>query len=186
MQKDLGPVMALYPTPVTLVGTVSEGTVNWLPIAHVGVVEHGHLLISMDKAHTLSDAAILKNGTVSVSLVRREMLPAVDYCGILKGEKTSKADVFPYHFDEVTEAPIPDEAPLCMTCRVVKTMEVGNFRNYVLKPVHTYVQEEYINDKGRVDYEKMQPMLFEFQNAQYLATGNVVGKCWSIGKEYRP
>lgn len=42
MQKDMGAVMGLYPTPVTVVGTVLEdGRINWLPIAHVGVVEHG-------------------------------------------------------------------------------------------------------------------------------------------------
>ncbi len=38
MQKNIGSVMGLYPTPVTVVGTVSEGRVNWLPVAHVGVV----------------------------------------------------------------------------------------------------------------------------------------------------
>lgn len=85
MQKDMGAVMGLYPTPVTVVGTVLEdGRINWLPIAHVGVVEHGKFLISVDKAHTLSDGAIFKNRTVSVSLVRQDMLERVDYCGIAK------------------------------------------------------------------------------------------------------
>ena len=35
----------------------------------MGVVEHGHLLISIDKNHELSDAGIAKNGTASVSFV---------------------------------------------------------------------------------------------------------------------
>lgn len=63
MQKDIGSVMGLYPMPTTLVGTVLEdGRVNFLPIAHVGVVEHGHFLISVDQSHKLDDAAIIKNG----------------------------------------------------------------------------------------------------------------------------
>ena len=185
MQKDIGGVMGLYPTPVTVVGTVFEtGKVNFLVIAHVGVVEHGHLLISVDKAHELSDASILKNGTVSVSLVNEAMLKAADYCGIAKGRADDKSTVFRHHFDDVEKAPIIDEAPLSMTCRVIDRVEVGNFHNYILRPIHTYVQEEYLNERNKVQYDKMKPVLFEFQNAQYLSTGEVVGKCWAEGKNY--
>ena len=178
--------MGLYPTPVTVVGTVLEnGRVNFLTIAHVGVTEHKRLLISVDKGHALSDAAIAKNGVVSVSLVNREMLEAVDYCGIAKGAKEDKSTVFAHRFDELEKAPIIEKAPLCMTCRIIKTVEVGSFHNYILQPVHTYVQEEYINEKGKIDYASMKPILFEFQNLNYLETGAIAGKCWNIGKNYK-
>ena len=50
MQKDIGSVMGLYPTPVTVVGVVTErGNVNFLTIAHVGVVEHGLFLDMCDE-----------------------------------------------------------------------------------------------------------------------------------------
>lgn len=186
MLKDIGSVMGLYPTPVTIVGTVAKGRVNWLTIAHVGVVEHRHLLISMDKGHALSDAAILKNGTVSVSLVNQPMLEAVDYCGIAKGAKTDKSSVFSHHFDDLETAPVLENAPLCMTCRVVETVEVGNFRNYILLPVHTYVQEEFLSESGKILYDKMSPVLFEFRQGQYLSTGSVLGQCWKMGKDFVP
>jgi len=185
MQKDIGSVMALYPTPVTILGVMSGGRVNFLTIAHVGVVDHGTLLISVDKAHEFSDAGIRENGVLSVSLVNQEMLLAADWCGLNKGAKTDKSGAFKYHFGPLEKAPILDEAPLCMECSVLQSVEVGNFTNYILKPEHTYVHEEYLNEKGKVDYEKISPVLFEFQNAQYLATGKVIGKCWSIGKDYK-
>lgn len=186
MQKDIGSVMGLYPTPVTVVGLVTEkGRVNFLTIAHVGVVEHGHLLISIDKAHTVSDAGIRANHEVSVSLVNLSMLTAADYCGIAKGAVTDKSKVFSYHFKELKKAPIIDEAPVSMACQVIDTIEVGNFTNYILKPMHTYVQEECLNERGKIDYEKAEPVLFEFQSAQYLSVGQVIGKCWDIGKNYQ-
>ena len=186
MQKDIGAVMGLYPMPTTLVGTVLEnGRVNFLPVAHVGVVEHGHFLISMDRAHRLDDAAIQKNQVVSVSLVSREMLKEVDWCGIVKGENTDKSDVFRWHFDDLGKAPVVENAPVCMTCRVEQMITVGAFHNYILKPVHTYVQEENLDVCGKIDYEKVSPVLFEFQSAQYLSTGNVIAKCWNYGKDYR-
>ena len=39
MKQNIGQKLALYPTPATVVGTVGEeGKVNWLLVAHVGIV----------------------------------------------------------------------------------------------------------------------------------------------------
>lgn len=77
MLKDIGTVIGLYPTPVTVYGTALEdGCVKWLTIAHVGAIEHERLLASIDKASGLSDSSIVSNGTVSVSLVTRDMVEA--------------------------------------------------------------------------------------------------------------
>ena len=185
MQKDLGSVMGLYPTPVTIVGVKGDDKVNFLVIAHVGVVDHGHLLVSIDKAHGYTDAIIKKNRQLSVSLVSQDMLIAADYCGIAKGADSDKSTVFKYHFGEIENAPIIDDAPVSMACEVIDSIEVGEFTNYILNPVHTYVQEEILNDKGKIDYVKAKPVLFEFQSAQYMSTGDVIGRCWVMGKEYK-
>lgn len=185
MQKDIGSVMGLYPTPVTIVGVKGDDKVNFLVIAHVGVVDHGHLLVSIDKAHAYTDAIIKKNRQMSVSLVNQSMLVAADYCGIAKGAETDKSKVFSHHFEDLENAPIIDEAPVSMACEVIDSIEVGVFTNYILKPIHTYVQEECLNEKGKIDYEKAAPVLFEFQSAQYISTGNVIGRCWVMGKEYK-
>ena len=178
--------MALYPTPVTVVGTeTGEGRVNWLVIAHVGVVEHGLFSISVDKAHELSNASIKANGTVSVSLVNPEMLERADSCGIAKGAEEDKSAVFAHHAGNLKGAPVIDEAPVCMECQVEKSFDLGNFTNYILKPLHTYVQEECLNEKGKIDYEKVNPVLFEFRNAQYLSLGKTVGRCWAYGKDFK-
>ena len=185
MQKEIGAVMGLYPTPVTVVGTVVEGRVNWLTIAHVGVVEHTRFLISVDKAHEFSVRGIETNGTVSVTQVKPELLAEAHYCGFHLGAAEDKSQVFPHHFDEVKGAPIPDNAPLVMTCRVIRKVEVGQFNNYILEPVHTYVEEKYLNEQNKPDYEKMKPILFEFRNALYLETGAVAGRCWNIGRNFQ-
>ena len=41
MKKNIGQKLALYPTPATVVGTIGEGgKVNWLLVAHIGIVSH--------------------------------------------------------------------------------------------------------------------------------------------------
>lgn len=187
MQKDIGSVMGLYPTPVTVVGTVVDGRVNFLTIAHVGVVEHHAFIISIDKDHDFSDRGIRENGYVSVSLVSQDMIEAADWCGIAKGAKTDKSGAFAYRFiDEVPDAPIIDEAPVSMACEVVDSFEVGNFTNYICNPLHTFVWEECVTERGKIDYEAVAPVLFEFQSAQYLSCGGVIGRCWSVGTDFIP
>lgn len=46
----------------------------------------------------------------------------------------------------------------------------------------TYVEEEYLNEKGKIDYDTLKPVLFEFPTYQYLRTGEVIGKCLSFRK----
>ena len=187
MQKDIGSVMGLYPTPVTVVGTVIDGRVNFLTIAHVGVVEHHAFVISIDKVHEFSDRGIRQNKTVSVSLVSPDMMEAADWCGIAKGAKTDKSGAFAHHFiDEVPNAPIIDRAPVSMACEIVDQFEVGNFTNYVCSPLHTFVQQDCLTEKGKIDYEAASPVLFEFQSAQYLSTGAVIGTCWNAGRDFVP
>ena len=48
--ESLCSVMGVYLTPVTVVGVRGEDKENFLVIAHVGVVDHGHLLVSIDKS----------------------------------------------------------------------------------------------------------------------------------------
>ena len=52
MKKNIGNKLALYPTPATVVGTVGEdGKVNWMLVAHVGIVSHSKLMLSVHSAH---------------------------------------------------------------------------------------------------------------------------------------
>ena len=71
-----------------------------------------------------------------------------------------------------------------MECQVLDIVKVGAFNNFILKPIHTYVQEEYLTERGKINYEKASPVLFEFQSAQYLSTGKIIGQCWNYGKDY--
>ena len=113
------------------------------------------------------------------------MLERADYCGIAKGAKEDKSAVFAHHAGNLKGTPVIDEAPVCMECQVEKSLDLGNFTNYILKPLHTYVQEECLNEKGKIDYEKVKPVLFEFRNAQYLSLGTTVGRCWVYGKDFK-
>ena len=51
MKKDIGSVLALYPTPLVVVGAMVDGKPNWLLVGHVGIIGHDRVMVSMAKPH---------------------------------------------------------------------------------------------------------------------------------------
>lgn len=95
-KKNLGNLLALYPKPMTVVGSEVEGKVNWLVVGHTGIIGHDRILVSMNKQH-YTNRGIRKSKKLSISLVSREMLPQADYVGSVSGVMVDKSDVFAYH-----------------------------------------------------------------------------------------
>ena len=94
-----------------------------------------------------------------------------------------KSDVFVYHKGEAG-TPVIEESPLVMECEVVDNYETDTFDNFICKIMNTYVDEDCLNEKGKPDYDKLKPVLFEMPNYTYLRTGETIGKCTSFGKAY--
>ena len=180
-KKNLGSLLALYPKPMTVVGTKVEGEVNWLVVGHTGIIGHDRILVSMSKQH-YSNQGIKKLKKFSINLVSREMLPKADYVGSVSGEMVDKSDVFAYHIGE-NGTPVIDVSPLTMECNVVDIYETEGFDNFICTVVNTYASPDVLGSDGKLDYTRLKPVLFEFPTYSYLATGEVIGKCLNLDEE---
>ncbi len=183
MKKNLGSVLALYPTPAVVIGTMVNGKVNWVLVGHVGIVGHDRILISLAKPH-YTNQGVIETGKLSVNVVDEKLLPRADYVGIASGAKVDKSEVFAYRMGDAG-APLIEDSPLVMECEVVDNYQTETFDNFICKIANTYVEESVLNEKGKVDYTKLKPVLFEMPNYNYLATGDVIAKCTRLGKEYK-
>lgn len=56
--------MALYPTPVTVIGEMKEDRLTWTLVAHVGIISHDRILVSLASSHFIS-GFINENGKLS-------------------------------------------------------------------------------------------------------------------------
>ena len=184
MKKNIGQTLALYPTPAVVVGTEVNGKANWLLIAHIGIIGHDRILLSMHKAN-YSNQGVKATGKVSVNMVDEAMLQRADYVGCVSGAKTDKSEVFAWHPGEAGTLVI-DESPLVMECEVVDNYETDTFDNFICKIKNTYAEEDILNDKGKPDYNKLKPVLFEMPNYTYLRTGDEIAKCTTLGKTFNP
>ncbi len=180
MKKNVGSLLALYPTPVTVIGAMNDEKPTWTLVAHIGIIGHNRVLVSLAAPHFIN-SCIQKTKKLSINLVNENMLPSVDYVGSVSGAKADKSAVFAYDLGNAC-APVIREAPLTMECSVVDIYNTPGFESFICSIDNTYVAEECLNAQGKVDYDTLKPVLFEFPTYQYLRTGEVIGKCLSFKK----
>lgn len=182
MKKNIGNKLALYPTPATVVGTVGEGgKINWLLVAHVGIVSHSKLLLSIHSSHH-SVKAIDETKRLSINIIDESFVADADYTGTVSGAKVDKSEVFEYHLGEAG-MPIIEKSPLAMECEVIDTYEIDGFKNYICAILNTYIEEDKLDEKGKPDYAKIKPVLFEMPTYKYLRTGDIIGDCAKMGRQ---
>ena len=181
MKKNIGPALALYPTPAVVIGAMNGEKPTWTLAAHVGIIGHDRVLVSLASAHFINE--FIKSGKkLSVNIVDEGMLPEADYVGSVSGAKADKSAVFEYEPGEAG-APIIQKAPLTMECSVVDVYSTQGFESFICTIDNTYVEEEHLNEAGKIDYHTLKPVLFEFPTYEYLKTGEVIGKCLSFKKD---
>lgn len=182
MKKNIGNKLALYPTPATVVGTVGEGgKINWLLVAHLGIVSHSKLLLSIHSSHH-SVKAIDETKRLSINIIDESFVADADYTGTVSGAKVDKSEVFEYHLGEAG-MPIIEKSPLAMECEVIDTYEIDGFKNYICAILNTYIEEDKLDEKGKPDYAKIKPVLFEMPTYKYLRTGDIIGDCAKMGRQ---
>ena len=182
MKKNIGKSIALYPTPLVVVGAMVDGRPNWTLVGHLGIIGHDHVMVSMASNH-YSNQGIRENRVLSINIVDEAMLEKADHTGCVSGSKEDKSQMFAWSAGE-NGAPIISEAPVSMACTVEDVYKTSGFESFICTIDSTLVEEACLNEEGKIDYNKLKPVLFEFPTYEYLETGEVLGKCLSF-KEKR-
>lgn len=180
MKKNIGSQLALYPMPVTVVGAMNGEKPTWTLVAHVGIIGHDHVIVSLASAHFIN-GCIKKNQKLSINIVDEAMLPQVDVAGSVTGAKEDKSKLFAYELGE-NGAPIIQDAPLTMECMVTDVYNTNGFESFICTIDATYIDEKHLNDQGKINYHSLKPVLFEMPTYEYLKTGDIAGKCLSFKK----
>lgn len=181
MKKNIGSVLALYPTPLVVVGAMVEGKPNWVLVGHLGIIGLDRVLVSLSDTH-YTNWGIRESKALSINIVDEAMLKKADYVGCVSGAKEDKSELFACHIAE-GGAPIIDEAPVSMACVVDDIYKTDRFENFICKIVSTYAEEAVLNEQGRLDYSILKPVLFEMPTYQYLKTGEVLGQCTTLHQD---
>lgn len=183
MKKNIGNALALYPTPLVVVGAMVNGKPNWLLVGHLGIIGHDHVMVSLAAAH-YTNQGIKENKKLSINIVDEALLAKADRSGCVSGSKEDKSDLFDYTVDDAG-VPMITQAPVTMVCSVEDIYETKGFESFICTIDATYAEENVLTEQGKLDYRTLRPVLFEMPTYEYLRTGDVIGKCMSYGKEQK-
>ena len=183
MKTELGCKNCLYPLPTTLVGANVNGKPNFITIAHVGIVNPQAITLGINKIH-YTNAGIKENETFSVNVPSSNLVKETDYCGLVSGKTTDKSKLFKIFYGKLETAPMIEECPVTMECKLIKTVDFPNHDLFVGEVVSTYCDEAVIKD-GEVDMTKVQPILFVLHDNGYYSLGDKFANAWDVGKELK-
>ncbi len=180
-RKDFGAKPLSLPQPVWIIGTYDEnGVPNAMNAAWGGISEETEVAVCLSPGHkTCQNFAV--TGAFTVSMADAAHAAACDYVGIASGTKTpdkfSRAG-FTATPSPLVNAPIINELPVCLECRVISfDRESCILRGEI---VNVSVAEEALTD-GKLDMAKAAPLCFDPFNHAYHVIGEKVGQAWKIG-----
>lgn len=178
MKENVGPLLALYPMPVAVIGAMNGEKPTWTLATHMGIIGHDRILVSLAAPHFIN-GCIKKEGKLSVNLVDEAMSPEADEAGAQSGHRADKSTLFVWDTGE-HGVPIIKKSPLTMECTVTDKYTTNGFESFICAIDATYVDEKHLDAQGKINYATLKPVMFEFPTYSYLSTGGVLGKCLSF------
>ena len=180
MKKNISAKLALYPMPISVIGAMNGDKPTWTLVGHLGIIGHDRIMVSLAVPHFIN-GCIKETKKLSVNLVDEAMLPEADYIGSVSGNKTDKSGVFEFELSQ-SGTPVVTSSPLTIECSVVDIYETPKFESFIYTIDNTYVDEKHLDTDGKINYNTLKPVLFEFPTYEYLKTGDVIGKCLTFKK----
>lgn len=183
MKKNFGKQTIMYPMPVLIIGTYDEnGNPDAMNAAWGGIHDTNQIGICLDKSHKTTKNILAKK-EFTVSFANTENVIACDYVGIASGntepDKIKKAG-FTVSKAENVDAPIINELPLCLECRLVKFVDDSD---YLYADIVNVCADEEVLTNGKIDPAKIKPITYDPVNHDYIELGKVVGKAFNDGKK---
>ena len=182
MRKNFGAKPLTYPQPVFIIATYDEnGVPDAMNAAWGGISEEKEITICVDVEHKTAKN-IMARKAFTVSMADEEHMVACDYVGIVSGnkepDKFSKAG-FHATKSEFVDAPLIDELAIAVECNLI-SYDVETCR-LVGEIVNVSVDERVLDENGKVDITKVQPIIFDAFNLTYHKVGEKVGKAFKDG-----
>ena len=177
----------MYPRPTLLIGANVNGKANFMTVGGGGIADAEPPMIGVPiRHHQYTLKGILQNLTFSINTPSVDMVKETDYCGIISGAKTDKAQdcKFDIFYGDLQTAPMIEQCPLNLECKVMHVMNLGTHSFVIGEVKGTYINDDCLTD-GKPDVRKIKPMVFNLEARDYSAIGEVIAKAWSIGRELK-
>ena len=183
MRKNFGVKPLAYPMPVYIIATYGEdGTPNAMNAAWGGICGEDRIAICIDRGHKTA-ANLQARKAFTVSMATESQVVPCDYIGVVSGNDVPDKFVRAgFHAEKSAnvDAPLIAELPLALECEVVS---YDPETEVLIGRIVNVAADESILTDGKVDPEKLRPIVYDTAMHGYYALGKRVGNAHKDGKQ---
>ena len=177
----------IYPLPAVLVSCGSEPSeYNVLTVAWVGTLcTNPPMCYISVRPERYSYPILQKNGEFVINLTTKDMAYATDWCGVRSGKDYNKFEEMKLTPGKakVVKAPIIEESPVSIECRVKEIIPLGSHHVFIADVVNVQADDRYLDkDSGKFELANADPLVY--LHGGYFELGEKIGKFgWSVEKK---
>jgi flavin reductase (DIM6/NTAB) family NADH-FMN oxidoreductase RutF len=186
MKKSFKPGTMIYPLPAVLVSCgATPDEYNVMTASWTGTVcSNPPMCYVSIRPERYSYDIIKRTGCFVINLTNKDLARATDFCGVRSGrdmDKFKEAGITPGKA-EVVAAPIVEESPVSIECRVVDIRPLGSHDMFLAEVVNVLVDAKYIDENDKLDMAAMD--LIAYTHGEYFDVSNPKGFFgWSVRKK---
>ena len=181
------PGTLIYPLPAALISCGSSPedynlfTVSWMgticsnpPMCYISVRKERH-----------SYNIIKENGEFVINLTNEDLAFAADWCGVRSGKDYNKFEEMKLTAipGQMVKAPIVQESPLCIECKVKEIIELGSHDMFISDVINVQADSQYI-DQETDTFKLSDAKLIAYSHGHYYKLGEEIGKFgWTVQKK---
>ena len=180
---NMGAKLYVTPQPALMIATYdAEGNPDVMMAAWGGQYEGNQVCFQ------LSTDNLRLNKAFTLSFADARTVAESDYFGIASGRDVKdKVAHVGFHCTKSANvnAPIIDEYPLAMECKVVELIERPNDGAFVVGEIVNAVADPAILTDGKIDIKKLNPLVWDGSSFNYYTIADSVGKAWNSGMKLK-
>ena len=198
-KQNWKPGNMLYPLPAVMVSCQSstahdplcerpelDGKPNIITVAWAGTVCTNPPMVSISvRPERYSYHLIEESGEFVINLTTRDMAFATDWCGVRSGKDYHKFEEMKLTPGKcsVVNAPLIEESPLCIECRVKEIVSLGSHDMFIADVVNIRADDRHLNrETGKLELAEANPLVYV--HGGYYNLGEKIGKFgWSVEKK---
>ncbi len=187
MKENWKPGNMVYPLPAVMISCGnSKEEYNILTVSWVGTLCTNPALCYISVRPERHSYPILeKNKEFVINLTTSDLAFATDWCGVKSGKDFNKFEEMKLTPGKATivNAPIIEESPLCIECKIIEIKPLGSHNMLVAEVVNILADDKFIDEEtGAFDMKKANLLVYAHGN--YYDMGTLIGKFgWSVKKK---
>lgn len=190
-KKDLKLHAIVSPTETVIVSAYDEeGTAQACTLAFYMVSSHVPpcVTIAINATHKRKTLqAMLQRNAFTLGFPCADQVREADYLGVESGYNANKLKNigFTVTHAQTVDAPLINELPLSLECAIVHTVTIGSHMQLTGEVKRIIADESILDEKDRIIPGKLNPIIYDGEQVQYLALGAKISDAYKPGVEWK-